>query len=184
MSRSLLDRFLQLYPDFRERLRRRLGSVDLADEALSEVYVKLSGSSRDYAVRDEPAYLFRLSLNAAFDLNRSARKLASMEQIEAALDISDPTPDAGRSAAARQEVARLEQAIATLTDRRREILIAARLHGRSCREIASGLGLSTRTVEMELRRALEHCAEHMNKVESDRNWGENFANDRRRTSIH
>lgn len=183
MSRSLLDRFLLLYPDFRERLRRHLGSADLADEALSEVYVKLSTTDKSYAVRDEPAYLFRLSLNTAFDLNRSARRLATMEQIETVLDLSDPSPGAGRSAEARQEVARLEQAIATLTERRRNILIAARIHGRSCREIAGELGLSTRTVEMELRSALEHCAEHLNR-KNNKGVGKDFANDRRKTSIH
>lgn len=176
---ALLQRFLHLYPDFRERLRRRLGSADLADEALNEVYVKLRTTEKEYSVRDAPAYLFRLTLNAAHDLRRSASRHSLAEQIEAALDIADPEPSAARTAEDREAVGQLEAAIATLTERRRMILIAVRIHERSCREIAAELGVSTRTIEMELRSALEHCAENLEKRE-----GGDFAYGQRKPSHH
>lgn len=176
---ALLQRFLQLYPDFRERLRRRLGSVDLADEALNEVYVKLRTTDKNYSVRDAPAYLFRLTLNAASDLRRSANRHSLADQIEAVLDIPDPAPSAARTAEDREAVGQLESAIAALTERRRMILIAVRIHDRSCREIAAELGVSTRTVEMELRCALDHCAEYLKKTER-----EDFAYDQPKPSRH
>jgi len=177
--RALLERFVQLYPDFRERLRRRLGSVDLADEALNEVYVKLRASGKSYSVRNVGAYLFRLALNAATDQRRARDRQSLADRIEAALEIPDPAPGAARIAEEREELRRLEEAIARLPERRRKILIAARMHERSCRDIARELGLSTRTVEIELRRALDHCAEWL-----DTGRKEDFANVPRRTSLH
>ena len=159
----LLGRFMQLYPDIRERLRRRLGSADLADDAMSAVYVKLSTSDKSYSVRESAAYLFRLTLNAAFELRRTATRQSLSEQIEDALDVPDPAPHAEQIADGRQQLALLEQAIEGLTERRRFILLAARLHDRSCREIAEELGLSTRMVEIELRHAVDQCADYLAK---------------------
>lgn len=160
-SPLLLQRFMQLYPDFRERLRRRLGSSDLADEALNEVYLKLSTTQKRYTISNIPAYLFRLTLNAAVDQQRSGAKLASASEIEAAMEIADASPGPAQVAEGRRALSVLQDAIATLTERRRAILIAARIEGRSCREIAADMGLSKRTVEVELRHALDHCAAHL-----------------------
>jgi RNA polymerase sigma-70 factor (ECF subfamily) len=178
-ARALLGRFMQLYPDIRERLRRRLGSADLADEALNEVYVKLRGSEKSYSVKDSAAYLFRLTLNAAFELRRSANRSTLADRIEEALDVPDPAPGAGRIAEGRQELELLEQAIAALPERRRFILIAARLHERSCRDIAGEVGLSTRMVEIELRRALDHCGDYLAKGRNN-----DFAKTKHQTSYH
>lgn len=178
-SSLLLQRFMQLYPDFRERLRRRLGSADLADEALNEVYLKLSATQKRYTIGNIPAYLFRLTLNAAFDQRRSGAKLASASEIEAAMEVADAAPDPAQIAEARRDLTVLQAAIATLTERRRAILIAARIEGRSCREIAVDMGLSKRTVEVELRHALDHCAAHMARA-----GHQDFANALDQTSYH
>lgn len=160
----LLRRFLDFYPDFRERLRRKLGSVDLAEEALNEVYVKLRRSENSYSVRNVRAYLFRLTLNTAIDQHRAGARLASAEEIDEALQIADPAPDPARIAEDRNQLGTLQKAIETLTPRRRTILTGVRLEGRSCRELAEELGLSKRMVELELRQALDHCAAHMAQV--------------------
>lgn len=166
-SPLLLARFMKLYPDFRERLRHRLGSADLADEALNEVYLKLRQTGNRYTIANIPAYLFRLTLNAAFDQRRAGAKLASAADIDAAMEIADTAPGPAQVVESRRDMAILQQAMATLTDRRRAILLAARIEGRSCREIAEEMGLSKRTVELELRQALEHCAQHMTRANSD-----------------
>lgn len=178
-SSLLLQRFLKLYPDFRERLRRRLGSADLAEEALNEVYVKLSQTEKRYSITNIPAYLFRLTLNAAVDQRRAGAKLASASEIDEAMEIADGAPDPLQVAEGRRELALLREAIATLTERRRKILIAARIDGLSCREIAQEMGLSKRTVEVELRHAVDHCAARL-----ARSGYENFANMFDQASYH
>lgn len=175
----LLRRFLDFYPDFRERLRRRLGSADLADEALNEVYVKLRRSENSYAVRNIRAYLFRLTLNTAIDQHRAGARLASAGEIEEAMEIADPSPDPARIAEDRDGLATLQQAIALLTPRRQAILTAVRLEGRSCRDLAEEMGLSKRMVELELRHALDHCAAFMARADNA-----DFARSPAQTSYH
>lgn len=174
---SLLGRFLQLYPDFRERLRRRLGSADLADEALSETYLKLQKTVQGPSIGNVRAYLFRTVLNVATDQRRAGARLAEAREIDMALEVADPAPDAARIVAARIEFAALMEAVDALPERRRKILWAARIDGRSCRDIAEALGLSKRTVELELRSALDHCADWVKKRESV-----DFASDAEETS--
>ncbi len=165
MTRAeLVARFMELYPELRTRLRGRLRSQELADEALSETWLRLSRGGDLGLVRDARAYLHRMAMNIAVDRRRAGARLASAADIDALLALPDAAPDPERAAAARLELQALEQAVAGLTPRRREILVAARLDGRSCQEIAAEMGLSKRTVEMELRHALDHCADRLSAL--------------------
>nr|WP_283472113.1 sigma-70 region 4 domain-containing protein [Methylosinus trichosporium] len=58
----------------------------------------------------------------------------------------------------------LRQALEELTPRRRLILLASRVEGTPLRQIADDLGLSRRMVDMELRRALRHCAMRLRRA--------------------
>lgn len=177
-SALLLRRFLDFYPEFRERLRRRLGSEDLADEALNEVYLKLRRAEGSYSIRNIRSYLFKLTLNTAIDQRRAGSRLASAGEIGEAMQIADPAPDPARVAEDRDRLCALQSAIATLTPRRRVILTAVRMEGRSCRDLAEELGISKRMVEIELRQALDHCAAALARGDAD------FAMPAARTSYH
>lgn len=176
---SLVDRFMRLYPELRERLKRRLGSLDLADEALGEAYLKVGNIGNAEAIQNPRAYLFRLAMNAAVDQRRSGARLASAAQIDAALELPDTAPDAFQVADARRDLAILEEAVAALPERRRMILKAARLEERSCQDISEELGVSKRTVEMELRKAIDHCADWLARAR-----GGDFAVAPDQTSYH
>lgn len=160
---TIQDRFLHLYPWLRQKLARRLGSREAAEDALNETFLKLGRAQDVGAIRDVNGYLFRIALNAATDQQRAGSRLASAAEIDAAMGIADPLADPLRTLEGRDAIARLARAIDGLTPRRRAVLQAARLHGRSCKEIAAELGVSRRTVEMELRHALEQCSQEMKK---------------------
>lgn len=170
MSRgALISQFLALYPDLRSRLRGRLRSQDLADEALNETWLRLNQGAEPNAVRDARAYLSRMAMNIAIDHRRAGARLAAAADIDAVLGaVPDAAPDPERTLAGRQQIEHLQQAIARLTPRRRQVLAAVRLEGRSCQEVAQAMGLSKRTVEMELKRALDHCAEHLAALEKNK----------------
>jgi len=163
---ALMSRFMELYPELRARLRGRLRSQDLADEALNETWLRLSKDGDVGLVRDAKAYLSRMAMNIAIDRRRSGARLASAVDIDTLLSLPDADPGPERTAMARLELAALERALAKLSPRRRAILAASRLEGRSCQEIAVQLGLSKRTVEMELRHALDHCADYLAALET------------------
>jgi RNA polymerase sigma-70 factor (ECF subfamily) len=67
-------------------------------------------------------------------------------------------------ATARDELVALQRALDELPARRRAIFLAARLGGLTHRQIADQHGISTRAVEINVQRALEHCAERLGKV--------------------
>jgi RNA polymerase sigma factor (sigma-70 family) len=166
---ALIAHFLALYPDLRARLRGRLRSQDLADEALNETWLRLRQAAPDTGpIRDIKAYLSRMAINIAVDRKRAGAKLASASDIEALLGVlptAEPSPE--QTVIARLDLERLGRAIDRLTPRRRAILIAIRLDGKTCSQLASELGLSKRTVETELRDALAHCADHLAAAEKN-----------------
>jgi RNA polymerase sigma factor (sigma-70 family) len=166
MTRSeLTARFMELYPELRIRLGGKLGSRDLADEALNETWLRLSRDGDLGPVKEPRAYLLRMAVNIAIDRRRAGARLASAADIDALLALPDSGPGPEREAMARLELQALERALQRLTPRRRQILVAVRLEGQSCRDVAEKLGVSRRTVEMELSQALAHCAQQMVALE-------------------
>jgi RNA polymerase sigma-70 factor (ECF subfamily) len=159
LRQLLVDR----YDDFRRRLARRLGSEELALEALQETYLQLHRDVEYQPVRNPESYLYGIALNMAAALGRTERRFASKAEIEAAMELADQAAGPARAAEAIFELEALEQALRELPVRRRAIFLAARVQQMPIRDIAAELGLSTRSVEMEIRRALEHCARRVGR---------------------
>jgi RNA polymerase sigma-70 factor (ECF subfamily) len=160
---SLRTLLLAEYVDFDRRLTRRLGSPDLASEALNETYLRLEGMRELGPVRSPKAYLFRIALNIAADRRRAEKRRLTSDEVDALLDIPDDRPDAARVIEDRSEVNLLRHAIAELPERRRRVLTLSRIEGMPNREIAALLGVTVRTVETDLKQAVEHCADRLKR---------------------
>lgn len=144
-------------------LARRLGSRDTAEDLTQEAWLRASGGGAS-AVVNPRAYLFRIAANLAVDhQRREARQPLAAAEIDALLDVPDDAPDAAAVAAARDELIMLQRALDELPPRRRAIFLAARLGAQTHREIADRHGISTRAVEINVQRALEHCAQRLEK---------------------
>jgi RNA polymerase sigma-70 factor (ECF subfamily) len=155
--------FLSRYSQFRRHLHKRLGSEDLANDALHETYLRMEAMNVRSAIRFPSAYLFRIALNIAEDQRKSTARLLSVADVEALYDMADELADPARTAEARGEVEALERALAELPRRRRAILVAARIDEVPHRDIATRFGLSERTIEKEIRAGLEHCCERLGR---------------------
>jgi len=160
---ALRTLFLARYDQFRRHLHKRLGSEDLANDALHETYLRMEGMNVRAAIRFPSAYLFRIALNVAEDQRKSNARLLSVPDVEALYEMADEMADPARTAEARGELEALERALAELSRRRRAIVVAARIDEIPHREIARRFGLSERTVEKELRAGLEHCCERLGR---------------------
>lgn len=55
------------------------------------------------------------------------------------------------------------EAVAALPDRCREIVVLRKLQGLPQREVAARLGISERTVEVQVARGVRRCAEHLRR---------------------
>lgn len=162
-TKALKDLLLADYNDLDRRLARRLGSADLASDVLHETYLRLEGTSEIGPVRSPKAYLFRIALNIAYDRRRAESRRLTVDEADALLDIPDDRPDAARVIEDRSEVSLLRRAIAELPERRRRVLVLSRIEGLPNREIAQQLGVTVRTVETDLKQAIEHCAQRLKR---------------------
>ncbi len=159
LRQLLVDR----YDDYRRRLTRRLGSAELARETLHETWLHLHKAAPTGSITSPPSYLLRMAFNIATDRGRQQSRLARRTEVMAVLEMADEAPSPERELASRQEVAELELALQELTPRRRMILLASRVEGVTLQEIASRLGVSQRLVELELKQALDHCAQRLQR---------------------
>ena len=160
-----LRRLLQeRHDELKKRLARRLGSSDLAGEAIHDTWLKLHRTEITGVIRNPFNYLFRAALNAARDRLDVERRHFSAIEIHTLIDLVDENiPDPERVAEARSELRMLEALISELPARQREILAAAQLDGLPRREIAKRLGISLSLVEKELRLVHEHLLKKLSK---------------------
>jgi RNA polymerase sigma-70 factor (ECF subfamily) len=158
------------YVSLSQRLARRLGSAEVADEALQDTYLRLQKGPEIGPIRRPTDYLFRIALNIAADRRRAeARKLTTTE-VDELLQIADEAPNPERVAEARSELKALELALAELPERRRDIFKAVLLDNIPRRDIAKRFGISIRTVDFEIQRALEHGMRRLEQ-KLDRGFG-------------
>jgi RNA polymerase sigma-70 factor (ECF subfamily) len=163
-NRETLRHLLVLdYQALKSELARYLGSADHASEALQDTWLRLERATPQQPIEKPFGYLLRIAYNIAVKQRRRERQGMMLQDARAALNIVDDAPDPERVVGARSEFAALERALAELSPRRREILIASRADGMPLREIAVRLGISQRLVEMELKFALLHCGQHLGK---------------------
>ena len=147
------------YGDLKARLTRRLGSSDWAEDALQDTYLRLDGYEAVGRVRNPGAYLLRAAFNIALNQRRADGPKLSSQEADSLMHIADDAPDAQRMIEGRADIERLKEIMAELPARAQEILLAARLDGRSRFDIAERFGISVSMVEKELRRAQQHCAD-------------------------
>jgi RNA polymerase sigma factor (sigma-70 family) len=159
----LRELLVKRYGEFKLRLARRLGSMELAAEALQETWLRLQRPGQPGALERPDAYLFRIALNIAANHRDAARRRLALSEIEALRHVDDDELDPERIAASRSDVAALADALDELPARCRAIFFAARLDGLPHRIIAEHYGISTRMVEREIKRALQHCGERLGR---------------------
>jgi RNA polymerase sigma-70 factor (ECF subfamily) len=165
--------FLAGYDELKLRLTRRLGSVDQATDALHETFLRLGNASVVGPVRSPNAYLFRAALNVAIDQRVAETRRLNFMDVHELLDIPDQEPDPERAAEARSEVDALKRALAELPFRRREMFLAVWMEEQPRQDVADRFGVTLRTVQAELKLALEHCSRRL-----DRSERKNFASRR------
>lgn len=159
----LVKSFLTSYEDFKVRLRRRLGSEELANDVLHETYLRVDRMVDTQEIAQPNAYLYRMALNIAADRRQADARLLTGDEIEELLQVSDEALDPARVVGGQKELQTLLKALYELPARRRRIFIAARLEEAPHLEISQRFGISTRMVEKEIKAALGHCAQRLER---------------------
>ena len=151
------------YEGLARRLTRRLGSADLAREALHETFLRMDLVSDAVYVKKPADYIFRAAINVAKDRKRSEGRLLSASEIDAIIDVPDESPDSFAVVADRFELSEFNKALAELSERRRGVFVAAHIELLPHEEIAKRFGINARTVAFDLQHAMEHLSRRLGR---------------------
>jgi RNA polymerase sigma factor (sigma-70 family) len=159
---KFLSAFLKTQSEIKRYLTRMTGSQEDAEDLAHEAWIKLARNSANASAAPVP-YLKRIAKSLAIDHGRGRKHRATTEQIEDALSIRDHRPGPDQQVIDRDQVRELMRVIGELPERQKKMLVAARLEFRPYAEIAEEFNVSTRTVEMEINRALNYCSEKLGR---------------------
>ena len=152
--------FLEARDDLLRFLKRR-GRRDAAEDIVQTAWLKLHERGGDPKSWQEPrAVLFTTAANLKIDAHRRETVAEEALAKEAALQHVDGLgvdPEAQADAAGRLE--RLSAALAELPPQCRQAFLMNRIDELTHAEIAARLGISTKTVQRHIERALRLCVQ-------------------------
>ena len=146
--RSIFD---QYYESIRSFAYFKTGDVDLADDIVQEVFLKL-WTNRDN-VKDETvkALLYTIATNTIKNHFKHQKVVYNFQKQEVSNELSDEADSQLRQ----EELTRkLQDALAALPEKSREVFLMNRIEGLTYTDIAERLGLSVKAIEKRMSEAL------------------------------
>ena len=155
------------YEELRRFVWRRTGSACLADDVVQETWIRATITSA--AMPDNPrAYLYRMVGNLTIDQLRQEGKQPCAATEDLVLEqIASPAPPPDMAVAAQQELVVLVEAVRGLPEKCRLVFLLYRGRGLTMRQIATRLGISEKTVEKHIARAMVDCRRKLRQVGRD-----------------
>ncbi|MBL8299275.1 MAG: RNA polymerase sigma factor [Rhodanobacteraceae bacterium] len=152
-AQAVAELYASCYSELVAYLRRLCADHGQAEDLAQEAGMRLIAQSKREPLEKPRAFLFHVATNLARDQLRR-RIVSDAHAAEGDFDDSGYAPGADHMAAVQEDVARVNAALNTLTPRARDVLMLARIHGHTQKEIANRLNLQPKTVENHLTRAL------------------------------
>lgn len=146
-------------PILRGYLQKRFPSLPDHDDIVQEAYTRLLRAEDKGRLTYTKAFLFTVARNVAIDLLRRRPK-AEHEPISdiTAMPVLEEAPSAEDAIERQQRHEILIEAISSLPDRCREVLMLRHHDGLSYKEIAVRLGISANTVKVHMVKGMRDCA--------------------------
>jgi RNA polymerase sigma-70 factor (ECF subfamily) len=143
------------YAGLCEHVRRFVGCPSVAEDLVVELFSHLwEGRHRSVPLTIDRGYLFRSARNRALDYLRRQRAATTwIDRMSREVDGPDGTPS--ESLECQELAAAAARAVAELPEQRRRIFVLCRYHDLSYADVAARLGISPRTVNTQMTRALK-----------------------------
>jgi RNA polymerase sigma factor (sigma-70 family) len=155
--RAALDGLFRRYsPALTRFLRRRTSNAEDAADLLQELYLRILRLADVASIRNPEAFLFRAATNVLHDRARAdrARDVQEHTNYEDYAEELDSGDDPLRRLIARQDLARLRDAIEHLRPKTRHVYFLHRFENMTYAQIAAHLGLSVSGVEKHMMKAI------------------------------
>ncbi len=152
---SLAVLYLEERAKLRRRYMRRGLSMEAAADLVQEAFMRLSMASLE-GMKSPKAYLYRVADNLFVDEIRNLGRSRAVFPDHAQLDEEAPDlrPSVEASLIAREEEQALDQALADLPPRCREVVRLHKFEGLSYVEISQKMGVSRNTVMVHMVKGL------------------------------
>ena len=160
---SLLSTFNELRDELVSTLMFLLGNRDDAQDAAQEAFLKCWRSRESLAeVQNLRAWIFRVGMNAAIDLQRTAwnRRAKSFMGEESMLAGREICPE--QLLEDREDLERLQRAIVDLRQEEKEVFLLRQNGGFTYEQIADLIDSPVGTVKTQMRSALQKLRKVLN----------------------
>jgi RNA polymerase sigma-70 factor (ECF subfamily) len=154
-AERLLHAFAEAQGELTQTLLRKLGSLDDAQDAVQDTFLKCWRRRRNiHEVRNLRAWIFRVGLNAALDLQRNVWRRRS-RPFPDHLDIPESTaPSPAEHLLHHEALERLQQALAGLRPQERAVFLLRQNSDYTYEEIADRRHAPVGTIKTQMRAAL------------------------------
>nr|WP_314481335.1 sigma-70 family RNA polymerase sigma factor [uncultured Pseudomonas sp.] len=153
--------FLSQRPILLRTLQRMVGNRCTAEDLLQETYLRVSRALGERPVQHLEPFVFQTARNLALDHLRArrvqARTLVDDVADEVLHNVAASVSSNEDAAHAEHLLRHLSESLKQLTDRQQRIFMLSRLQGASYLEIAQQLGISSSTVQKELKLIMGVC---------------------------
>jgi RNA polymerase sigma-70 factor (ECF subfamily) len=145
-------------PALRAYLLKRFPSLPDHDDLVQETYTRVLRAREDGRLTQTKPFLFTAARNLAIDMFRRRHRARheSLSELEA-LPVLEEMPDVVAALDRQQRHAVLVDAIASLPERCREVMMLRHLDGFSYKAIAERLGISPETVKVHMVKGVRVC---------------------------
>jgi len=145
-------------PALRAYLLRRFPSLPDHDDLVQEAYTRLLKAKETGRLTYAKAFLFTAARNVAIDVFRRRRVVTHEELSDlAAMPVLDEVPGVAETSERAHRLEVLIEAVNTLPERCREVMVLRHVDGLTYKEIAGRLGISTETVKVHILKGVRDC---------------------------
>lgn len=148
-------------PALRAYLKARFPQLQDTDDVIQETYTRVWREKTSGSIRHVRAFMFTAARNLALDLFRR-NKVARTEPLTQTSDIGvvKEAPSAAEAVSQQQELEILAEAVQTLPNRCRQVIMLRYLKGCSYKEIAVLLDVSPETVKTHIAKGVRLCSDY------------------------
>lgn len=146
---DLLASYTELRRYLCSRLRNPDDAADIAQSSFAQAYAHALNSP----VANPRALLFKAARNLCIDqYRRSSSEVTALEDWMSRIDVLSPSVE--EIVIAREQLQHVIERIERMPRLRREVFVRVRLEGYSHRQVCAELGLSAKSVELHIARAV------------------------------